>query len=262
LCVGFRRQFLPWQLDTTCYTTSAFVSPWYSARAVALAASLSLFDVALHLLKRHSGIVWGPGRFAGPERRYTHQTRAPVGRAAGKLTAGRSWRPPLFAPLSSSSSEEEERGLIKDLKRYARLAVAWDRHGSLINVSQLSVKWVHCRNVGRGPPQQQQQQQQYEEENLIKDLKRQANSLSRGTVQASPRTGRDAPTPREVLRGGVDYTVLSGSRVSSDLFGEEEEEVFDNCENDLRRHMRLPVGWYRHGTAEDDEEDEERTLLE
>jgi len=27
--------------------------------------------------------------------------------------------------------EEEERSLIKDLKRYAQLAVAWDRHGSL-----------------------------------------------------------------------------------------------------------------------------------
>ena len=28
--------------------------------------------------------------------------------------------------------DEEERSLIKDLKRYAQLAVAWDRHGSLV----------------------------------------------------------------------------------------------------------------------------------
>ena len=34
--------------------------------------------------------------------------------------------PPLW------EEEEEERSSIKDLKRYAKLAVAWDRHGSLV----------------------------------------------------------------------------------------------------------------------------------
>jgi hypothetical protein len=29
------------------------------------AVPLQIFDVALYLLKRHSGIGWGPGRFAG-----------------------------------------------------------------------------------------------------------------------------------------------------------------------------------------------------
>ena len=32
--------------------------------------------------------------------------------------------------ISSSEEEEEERGLINDLKRYGRLDVAWNRHGS------------------------------------------------------------------------------------------------------------------------------------
>jgi hypothetical protein len=36
------------------------------------------------------------------------------------------------APLGMTKEEEEEKSLIKDLKRYAQLAVAWDRHGSLV----------------------------------------------------------------------------------------------------------------------------------
>jgi hypothetical protein len=35
----------------------------------------------------------------------------------------------LFA-IRNTRTEEEERGLIKDLKRHGQLAVAWDRHGS------------------------------------------------------------------------------------------------------------------------------------
>jgi len=34
--------------------------------------------------------------------------------------------------LSGDATEEEERSLIIDLKRHARLAVAWSRHGSLV----------------------------------------------------------------------------------------------------------------------------------
>jgi len=48
----------------------------------------------------------------------------------------------------------------------------------------------------------------------MKDLKRQANSLSCSSVQASPGTGRDAPTPREP-RCGENYTRTL--QVSADL---------------------------------------------
>jgi hypothetical protein len=34
--------------------------------------------------------------------------------------------------MRCEEEEEEERSLIKDLKRYAQLAVAWDRHGFLV----------------------------------------------------------------------------------------------------------------------------------
>ena len=47
--------------------------------------------------------------------RLTHSRLAALGTAAG-----------------ATQEEEEERSLIKDLKRYAQLAVAWDRHGSLV----------------------------------------------------------------------------------------------------------------------------------
>ena len=32
--------------------------------------------------------------------------------------------------MESPEVEEEERGLVNDLKRYGRLAVAWNQHGS------------------------------------------------------------------------------------------------------------------------------------
>jgi len=36
----------------------------------------------------------------------------------------------VCAKFSYEEEEEEERDLINDLKRYGRLAVAWNRHGS------------------------------------------------------------------------------------------------------------------------------------
>jgi len=44
--------------------------------------------------------------------------------------------------------EEEERSLIKDLKRYARLAVAWDRHGSLVPRCP-EMEYEQARGIGR-----------------------------------------------------------------------------------------------------------------
>jgi len=50
----------------------------------------------------------------------------------------------------------------------------------------------------------------------MKDLKRRAHTLSRSTVQASPRTGRDAvidaPNPRELLCCGVGENEEEGGR--------------------------------------------------
>ena len=47
------------------------------------------FDVALDLLKRHSGIVWDPGRFRGiAERRGREEVGEPCGRTRPKMLGG------------------------------------------------------------------------------------------------------------------------------------------------------------------------------
>jgi hypothetical protein len=71
-------------------------------------SSLSSLDVALDLLKRRSGIVWGPGRFAvllrgGDVRRLGN----PAGAPSPRLTPGNAWGYPANCkiPLSRSPSE-------------------------------------------------------------------------------------------------------------------------------------------------------------
>ena len=78
--------------------------------------------------------------------------------------------------------------MIKDLKRHARLAVAWSRHGSLVP------RWT-CRinTISKHHSEE-------EGERLIKDLKRKANSLSRDTRQASALGLEGGPPPLENIR--------------------------------------------------------------
>ena len=61
------------------------------------------FDVALYLLKRHSGIVWGPGRFAGLLRGGdVRRLGNPAGAPALGLTPWRTWGCPTNCKIPLS----------------------------------------------------------------------------------------------------------------------------------------------------------------
>ena len=61
------------------------------------------FDVALYLLKRHSGIVWGPGRFAGLLRGGdVRRLGNPAGAPALGLTPWRTWGCPTNCKIPMS----------------------------------------------------------------------------------------------------------------------------------------------------------------
>ena len=63
----------------------------------------SMIDVALYLLKRHSGIVWGPGRFAGLLRGGdVRRLGNPAGAPALGLTPWRTWGYPTNCKIPMS----------------------------------------------------------------------------------------------------------------------------------------------------------------